>query len=326
MENETVESNKGLKARWSHGPCRVAALLLSLAPLSFSCASFAKSEAFLAGRPVGKVQDESLRELSGIATSRRNPGVLYVHNDSGDGPRVYALNEKAHLLGVLTIQGAQNRDWEDIAIGPGPDPSVSYVYIGDIGDNGSKRSEIIVYRVAEPKVDAAAPFGQMTIGPAEAIRLTYPDGPRDAETLLVDPLTRDLYIISKRDLVPRVYRAAYPQAAHAPVRSRAMPPPTKLERVAQLPLGTFPTGGSVSPDGRRVIIRGMFHAVLWERPAGEPLWHAFSDKPRAIPVASEPQGEAICFDSKGQGYFTISEGKHPYLYYFGPAEPNSPRQ
>ncbi len=299
------------------GPRAVITLLLSLASLSFSRATFAKSEAFLSGRPAGKVQSDSLRELSGIAASRRNPGVLYVHNDSGDGPRIYAINEKAQLLGACTIQGAGEHDWEDIAVGPGPDPNRSCLYIGDIGDNGGKRPEIIVYRVPEPKLDAATPFGQMTIGPADAIRLVYPDGPRDAETLLVDPLTRDLYIISKRNLVPRVYRATYPQLTTQPI---------KLEHVALLPMGTFPTGGDVSPDGRRVIVRGMFNAALWERPTGEPLWRAFADKPKAIPVASESQGEAICFDCQGQGYFTISEGKHPTLYYFGPAEPNATKQ
>jgi hypothetical protein len=325
MENETVKTKEQRETEWRRGPRGVAAILLSLGSLSFSCASFAKSEAFLPGQPVGRVQSDALRELSGIAASRRNPGVLYVHNDSGDGPRIYAITEKAQLLGVYTIKGVSERDWEDIAVGPGPDPNQSCLYIGDIGDNGGKRPEIVVYRVPEPEVNAAAPFGQMALGPADAIRLVYPDGPRDAETLLVDPLTRDLYIISKRDLLPRVYRAPYPQSSPAGPGSRATAP-IKLEHVALLPLGMFPTGGDVSPDGRRVIVRGMFSATLWERPAGTPLWRAFSDKPKAIPIASEPQGEAICFECKGRGYFTISEGKRPSLYYFGPAEPNAPRQ
>ena len=279
---------------------------------------------------MGKIESDSLCELSGIAASRRNSGVLYVHNDSGDAPQIYAINEKAQLLGVCHLQGATERDWEDIAVGPGPDPNRSCVYIGDIGDNAAKRPEIIVYRVPEPKVDTVTPFGQMTIGPADTLRLVYPDKPHDAETLLVDPLTRDIYIISKRELAPRVYRAAYPQSTTQQIR---------LEQVAILPLGTFPTGGDVSPDGRRVIVRGMFHAAIWERPVGKgsansgsrvgnpvPLWQAFLGQPKAIPVAAEPQGEAICFDSRGAGYFTISEGRHPSLYYFAPAEPNTPRQ
>ncbi len=279
---------------------------------------------------MGQIESDALQELSGIAASRRNRGVLYVHNDSGDTPQIYAINEKAQLLGTCHIRGATERDWEDIAVGPGPDPNRSCMYIGDIGDNAAKRPEIIVYRLPEPKVDAVTPFGQMTIGPAEALRLVYPDKPRDAETLLVDPLTRDLYIISKRELAPRVYRAAYPQSTTQQ---------TRLEQVATMPLGLFPTGGDVSPDGRRVIVRGMFNAAIWERPAGKassnpesrvgdlvPLWQAFSGPPKAIPVVAEPQGEAICFDSKGAGYFTISEGRHPALYYFAPAEPNSPKR
>jgi hypothetical protein len=101
-------------------------------------------------------------------------------------------------------------------------------------------------------------------------------------------------------------------------------PQVRLEAVAVMPFGLFPTGGDVSPDGRRVVVRGVFGAALWERPANQPLWHAFSGKAWAIPLASEPQGEAICFDCRSRGYFTISEGKHPSLHYSAPAEPNSP--
>ena len=154
----------------------------------------------------------------------------------------------------------------------------------------------------------------MTIGPADAIRLTYPDGPRDAETLLVDPLTRDILILSKRELFSKVYRAAWPQSTTQQ---------TRMERVATLPWG-FAVGGDVSPDGRRVIVRGMFNASLWVRPPGEPLWRAFSGSQAQLPLMDEPQGEGICFDARGAGYFTIGEESCPPLHYFGPAEPNIP--
>jgi len=170
--------------------------------------------------------------------------------------------------------------------------------------------------VPEPKISATADFGMMPIGPAEAIHLTYPGGPRDAETLLVDPLTRDIYIIAKRELFCKVYRAGFPQSTTGQ---------TRLEAVTVLPWG-FATGGDVSPDGREVIVRSMGHADLWVRPAGEPLWHAFSGRPIHLPLASEPQGEAICFDSQGQGYFTTSEGLHPPLYYFARAQPPAPQE
>jgi len=292
------------------------AAILPLIFVGSSCGSAARSDEYLAGQRMGVVQSDLLREVSGIAASRRNPGVLWVHNDSGDAPKVYAIDTKAELLGACTIRGATLRDWEDIAIGPGPDPNQQCLYIGDIGDNQAKRANVTIYRVAEPRVDSTAPFGRMVIGPAETITLTYPDGPRDAETLLVDPLTRDIYIISKRTLFSRVYLAAFPQSTTQR---------TTMKSVAVMPWG-FATGGDVSPDGRRVIVRGMFNASLWERPAGEPLWRAFSGKQVQIPLADEPQGEAICFDAEGQGYFTISEMAHPPLYYFAHTTAPSPKE
>jgi hypothetical protein len=274
--------------------------------LNSSCALAGHSDEFAAAQQMGIVRSQLTREISGIVASRQSPGVLWVHNDSGDKPRVYAINTKGDLLGICNVGGATARDWEDIAIGPGPDPNRQYLYIGDIGDNQAKRPEVVIYRVPEPKISTTTDFGMMPIGPAEAIHLTYPGGPRDAETLLVDPLTRDIYVIAKRELFSKVYRAGFPQSTTGPSR---------MEGVTVLPWG-FAVGGDVSPDGREVIVRGMFNASLWARPAGEPLWHAFSGKQIHLPLAHEPQGEAICFDSKGLGYFTISEGANPPLYYF----------
>jgi hypothetical protein len=235
-----------------------------------------------------------------------NPGVIWAHNDSGDTPRVFALDLTGKLLGICTISGAAARDWEDIAIGPGPDPNQQYLYIGDIGDNGARYPSVRLYRVAEPDVDPTHPFGRMALGPAATLELTYPDGPRDAETLLVDPQTKDIYVIAKRDLFCKVYRAVWPSSTT---------PPVALERVAVLPWA-LATGGDVSPDGSAVIVRSLYNASLWTRPADEPLWHAFAGPQIGLPLASEPQGEAIAFDSKGQGYFTLSEKAHPRLYYF----------
>jgi hypothetical protein len=290
----------------------VAALLWMV--LNGSCATFGQSDAFLPGRQVGIVRSDLIREASGIVASRKNPGVLWVHNDSGDSARIFAINTKSEFLGVCTIDGAGSRDWEDIAIGPGPDPNEQYLYIGDIGDNLACYDEITVYRVREPKVNAAVPFATIRTAPADAIKLTYPDGPRDAETLLVDPLTRDIYLISKREMFSKVYRAAYPQPTTKP---------TQMERVTTLPWG-LAVAGDVSSDGRRVIVRGMFNASIWTRPLGKPLWQAFAAKQTGLHLMPEPQGEGICFDRLDAGYFTIGEMLHPPLHYFGPSEPNAP--
>jgi len=298
-----------------HKACLLLGLGLPCVLLNCSCAALTQSTAFGPGRAVGIIRSDLINEASGIVASRKNPAVLWVHNDSGDSARLFAINTKGGFLGTCTIAGAAARDWEDIAIGPGPDPNVPYLYIGDIGDNRGRYPDVTVYRVPEPGVGAAAPFGAMSAGPADAITLTYPDSPRDAETLLVDPLTRDIYIISKRELFAKVYRAAYPQSTTKR---------TRMERVAVLPWGAA-VAGDVSSNGRRVIVRGMFNASIWTRPAGEPLWRAFAGKQTGLHLMPEPQGEGICFDRQSRGYFTIGEMNHPPLHYFSPAEPNAPQ-
>jgi len=285
--------------------------VLTLTVMASSCTVFAEQADFLEGQKVGQIQSPRLTEISGLVASRRTPGVLWVHNDSGDGPFVYTVNLKGDLLAVYHVTGAQARDWEDIAIGPGPQPGMDYLYIGDTGDNTGQYPSLTIYRVQEPAVDPHARGLDAKTKPVEAIRMVYPDGPRDAETLLVDPLTRDLYIVSKRDLFSRVYLARYPQSTTQKIQ---------LELVCLLPWG-LATGGDVSPDGKKVVVRSPYWASLWERDPAGPLWQAFRGKARTLPLASEPQGEAIGFDPNGQGYYTISEGKDPPIYYFPPAQP-----
>lgn len=280
--------------------------LLLCAFAGLSCGMLAWSDEFAPGIEVGIVRSPLIREASGIVASRKNADVLWVHNDSGYPAHLYAIDTQGNLIGTCPVIGAHARDWEDIAIGPGPDPNQHYLYVGDIGDNASRYPSVWVYRVREPDIDPTKPFDAMPIGPTEALELTYPDGPRDAETLLVDPLNGDLYIIAKRSFFCRVYQARFPESPDGPVT---------LERVTALPWG-FATGGDVSPDGRRVIVRSPFNASLWIRPDGEPLWKAFEGKQIGIPLRMEPQGEALGFDSRGEGYFTISEGTNQPLYYF----------
>ena len=148
---------------------------------------------FSAGAAVGTVESSLINEASGIAASRKNADVLWTHNDSGDSERVFAMSRDGTHLGIYNLAGASARDYEDIAIGPGPVEGLDYLYVGDIGDNGGVYSYITVYRVAEPVVDSNESLVEVTLSDVDSIKLQYPDGPRDAETLMVDPLTRDIY-------------------------------------------------------------------------------------------------------------------------------------
>ena len=135
----------------------------------------------------GTVNIAGLTEASGVAASRNNANVLWTHNDSGHPAQVFALDTQGRLLGTYAIPG--NTDNEDIGIGPGPVTNVLYLYVADIGDNSASRSSIKIYQIPEPAVYARQytnPITAMMKG-ARTITLTYPDGPRDAEAIFIDP-------------------------------------------------------------------------------------------------------------------------------------------
>lgn len=261
---------------------------------------------YLPGKKICTLDTQLITEASGIVASRRNQSVLWIHNDSGNAASLYALNSEGKLIGIYNVRKANNRDWEDIAIGPGSDPNSDYLYIGDIGDNGGKYHSIIIYRVREPNVDPNMALAWMSTEPAESIKLVYPDGSKDAETLIVDPLNGDIYVVTKRQLYCTVYHAPYPQSTSQQITMR---------RVGTLPW-TLAVGGDVSPDGNYIIIRSYTHASIWKRWKDKPFWEAFNQQPYDIALMDGPKSEAICFDNNSYGYFTIGEMKNPPLYYY----------
>ena len=202
---------------------------------------------FSTGFQTGTLQNSSVVEASGIIASRMNPNVLWTHNDSGNSARIYPLSTAGANLGTYTVSGTSNVDWEDIAVGPGPVDGTQYRYIADTGDNGAGRSNVSVYRVPEPTVSDTQSAVSTSISGAVKLTFAYPDGARDAEGMFVDPLTRDIYIVSKREKSKHLYRAAYPQSASGT---------TTLELMTTfLTDSTWLTAADISPDGNEIIIR-----------------------------------------------------------------------
>ena len=255
--------------------------------------SFAANPAFSSIIQTGSLQNASITEASGIAASRMNPNVLWTHNDSGHPAQIFATTPAGASLGTYNITGAASTDWEDIAVGPGPTPGQQYVYAGDIGDNDAVHPSVAVYRIPEPTVSDSVSVGTVALGGAVRLDFTYPNGPHDAESLFVDPLTKDIYIISKRDSTKYVYRAAYPQSTTDP---------TQMELVISLSNANWITGADISPDGDEIIMRSYAanSGLMYIRPAGGTIKQAFQSTPISIPLAStssEVQGEAIGFGS-----------------------------
>ena len=240
-----------------------------------------------------------LPEASGLALSRRTPDLVWSMDDS-DYPTVVAFTPDGDVKGVVRITGATVRDWEDISIGPCPNGSC--LYVGDIGDDGAKRSELTIYRVPEPKADDNA------TPPADAFLFDYPDKAHDAEALFVAP-DQTLFIITKGH--PAVlYRA--PRDARPGVAA-------KLTRVADLPVEALLlddnrrrsriTDAEMSPDGKWVALRTNSELLLvrtsdlMEGKIAD-AWHA------DLRSLDEPQGEGVAISNDGNVYLAGEGGGH----------------
>jgi hypothetical protein len=230
-----------------------------------------------------------LQEISGVAASRTHPGILYIHNDSGNPADVYLTDSTGADRGTLSLP-VVNRDWEDIAVGPGPVPGISYVYVADIGDNNAVYPQVYIYRFPEPAL------GATIIDSVTTITLKYPDGPRNAETLMVDP-QGNIYIVSKESGLAKIYMAKFPQDS------------VVMKPLVQLVFNKA-TGGDISADGKEIILRNKEMIWYWSVKNGSGIIQTLQEAPQLAPYANnEPQGEGVGFSATQNGYYTDTEIK-----------------
>ncbi len=282
---------------------------------ALTCPRFALATATFADAVTNGIVDiPKLMEASGIAASRVNPGVLWTENDAGNAAVVYAIDSQGRNLGTYALPG--NIDNEDIGVGPGPVANVSYLYVTDIGDNNSNRTNIALYQAPEPAVyfwQTNNPLSKSEMSGMRVITLTYPDGAHDAEAEFLDPVTGDWFVLTKAK-TSRIYTA--------PKASLDTSTNILLTLVGTLAFDK-PSGADISPSGNEILVRQENFAQLFTRANGQSISNAFDGTPIGIPVVGtadgEPNGEAIGFDYYGGGYFTLSDsesaGVQP-LYYF----------
>jgi len=261
------------------------------------------------------LEDPRMNETSGISASVTNPGLYYAHNDSGDSSRFFAITPDGHLQAIYYFNGDPAlplgvKDCEDIAVGPGPNSNASYVYMGDIGDNNGRRKYITVYRIKEPVLHFPTPRILIDHLDADPLVLRYPDGPRDAETLMVDPIEKLIYIISKREDSVHVYSTPLSFRAHDTVTL------AKNTNLYFSGVNKWITAGDIAQKGDQILVKSYRKVYYWQRPAHEPVWKTLQRPPTILPYIIEPQGEAIGFNLEGTGYYTVSEGLKPELYYY----------
>jgi len=253
---------------------------------------------------MGSLVAPVLNEVSGVVHSELNDGLLWVHNDSGDSPRIFGITEEGELIVTLNFSGVGAGDFEDIAFG-------ELLYVGDVGDNAGVRESVFVYGVHEPDVEVGLGQYQEDID-VETYELTYPDGPENVEAMWVDPYNDDIYLLAKVTNQPAgVYRKSAPHLDGST---------TELELVASLdfsipPLVGLATGADMSRDGTMIVVRGYIGSWVWLRDVGETVTDALAKPPCQVLVPAERQSESIGFNVDGTGLYSISEGAGEAVYF-----------
>lgn len=263
-----------------------------------------------------RITSDALVEASGLTSSRKNPNVLFSHNDSGNEPLIFAISTTGVDLGSYYLRGARLVDWEDIATGPGPTQNLSYLYVADTGANGKSREYVSVYRLIEPTVTLTQAPLRREIEQVTRFDLIYPDDKSyDVEAFFVDPKNSDFYLVTKpRRGKPLLFRTRTELSENTKNRLEYVMTLSTISGGFILP--PLVTGASISRDGQHILIRTYLSGYLWQRAENETLMSALLREPCIVPLALERQGEAIAFSADGHGYFTTSEGHRPWLNYF----------
>ena len=198
------------------------------------------------------LQDDQIREGSGIAVSALHRDIVFIHNDSGDDARFFAIGPNGATRATFTLSGAGSWDWEDMSTGPN-----NTLWFGDIGANQLGREDIAAYRVREPRTIASRTIAWTRFN------FVYADGQsHNAEAFLVHPKTGRVYVVTKAESGAGVYRAPKQlSTAHNNVLRRIASAPTKI------------TGGAFTPDGKRIVLRNWGTAFFYKKFGG----HARSD-------------------------------------------------
>ena len=265
------------------------------------------SDGFLPGVKLAELNNKELKEISGIAASVNNPKLLWAHNDSGNGADIFLLDDHLDIKLTCTLAGVENRDWEDIAVGPGPDASKSYVYIADIGDNEARHQYKYIYRFEEPVLNKTQ-GEKITITSFDRITFQLSDAKKDTETLLLDPKTKNLYVVSKREEPVCLYELKYPYPKNDTLVA---------DKLMSLPF-TQIVGGDFSANGKEILMKNYNKVYYWNS-SSKSITDVLKESPLEIPYEMEPQGESIAWATDGSGFYTLSEEKKKeksYLYFY----------
>lgn len=284
----------------------ILAVGLLLLPTASRSATLRVGEARLAGI----ITDAAVDEVSGLAASRRHPGILWAHNDSGNTAEIHALDRSAQRRASVAISNVRNIDWEDIAAFR--DAGRDWLLIADVGDNGGIRQELQLHIVPEPES-----LEDGSIEAVRTIRFVWPDGARDCEAVAVDIAERAIYLVSKKRVPPELFRlpldgdsSAAPLVAEKVGAIQHISQPSARDLSRNPVYGRYRaqiTGMDISPNGRMLAVLNYLQARIYIRAPGEPWSEAVRRPPVDAPFPWVAQAEAIAFSAEGDALWVGSE-------------------
>jgi hypothetical protein len=258
---------------------------------------------------VGRIEAGDIHESSGLSASECQD-VLWTHNDAGNAPIVFAMATNGRHLGAWKVTNARNIDWESISTYRDA-KGKCFLFIGDFGDNDENRKDRTIYRIPEPNVTSettmATAGSPLSTEPADAINFSYPDGPKNAEAILVHPKTGNIYVLTKNRRGPSEVHKVKPNFG---IVGAVFTEKVGEIAVPSQPMGLL-TGGSISPDGRRVMVCDVKSGYELVLPAGvadpDAIW---KQRPVPIDLGERRQGEGISYGPDGISLYASSEKKN----------------
>lgn len=289
-------------------------LLICVSILLAACAEADKATQQTAAiQLAGYLESKSLREASGLAPSYRRDDLLWAINDDGAAD-LYAMGASGEKRGKVRIAGAKNRDWEDLASFVLDD--TAYLLVADIGDNDAKRNDVTLYVVEEPDP------GDDRIRIEWQIEFTYPEGPRDAESVAVDVDSGQILVLSKRDIPARLYQLPLLPGSDERITAEflgtisSLPQPTRRDVNNALALKDWhwqPTGMDIAPAGDAVLVLTYRGVYYYARRGKEPWLASLSRPALGVPLGEYKNAESIAFGSGGSNAFVTTEKQHAPL-------------
>ncbi len=233
--------------------------------------------------PLAHLLTPTIKEVSGIADSQVNPGLIWAEEDSGNPSQIYLVKHDGIVLKRIFLQGVTNRDWEDMTL------VQNNIYLAETGDNAQVYGNYAFYKFPEPV------SSMDTVKNIETIHFNYADGSHDAEAFLVDSVNNDIYIITKRDNPSKVYRL------------KALVGTTNVATLVEnLPYSGV-VSAAMSADGKEILVKTYTTLYEYSRRLGQDIVEALKQPLKKISILMEPQGEAVGFGRDGAGFYTLSE-------------------